>query len=391
MKAKDKIVKAKVKLQKQNPFFAYLVMNLNFKEDKDIESIGVDFKGNCFYNPKFIESLTDNVLKGVLAHEVLHLALEHLLREGNRERRLFNVATDLVINNILVRSNFELPQLQGGLVPYGNEFQFKDGNVIRDLDKKVAEEVYNEIKSNKKLSKELNGDGDRGRFDKHIYAEKGDKGKEFKESKEKWNRAFSEASVYAKQKGNLPQGMDRLLDEVLNEKVNWKFVLYKYLTRTLPYDYTYSRPSKRSFGSGFYMPSILRENLEVVVSVDTSGSISQEELSEFLAEIIGIARTFNNIKITIIVCDNTIKDIYEVGNGDIEKIKNLKIVGGGGTSHIPIYDYIEEYLPNTKFVVNFTDGYTSFPDYEKVKSIWVITKDGCKEEDIPFGEVISLK
>lgn len=149
-----------------------------------------------------------------------------------------------------------------------------------------------------------------------------------------------------------------------------------------------SRPSKKSISSGFYMPSILRESIEVVVSVDTSGSISREELSEFLGEIINIARSFNNIKIKLIVCDCEIKEVYDFSNGDIDEIMNLKFSGGGGTSHKPVYEYLAENLPSTKLIVNLTDGFTDFPDEETFKTIWVLTKNGCDESKIPFGEVI---
>lgn len=387
MDAKNKIIRAKVKLQKDNPFFAYLVMNLRFSEDESIGSIGVNIKGDCKYNTKFIESMSDESLKGILAHEVLHLVLQHLDRENNRDGKIFNIACDLVINNILINSNFTLPNESGGLIPYNNKFQFPNFEWIEDLDKKTAEQVYDEILKNPKLTSKISiSDLDGKRFDKHIQGE--GTAKEFTENKDKWKKAFSEANCYAKQQGKLPKGMERLLDVILNERVNWKQLLYKYLTRTLPYDYTYTRPSKKSISSGFYMPSILRENIEVVVSVDTSGSISVAEMGEFLGEIINIARSFNNIKIKLIVCDCEIKEVYDFSGNDIDTIMNLKFSGGGGTSHIPVYDYIKENLPNTKLLINFTDGYTDFPDDESVKTIWLLTKNGCDESKIPFGDII---
>ena len=73
MKVEDKIIRAKVHLQAQNPFFAYLVMNLKIKEDKTISSMAVDNTGNLYYNSKWVDKLSDNEIKGVLSHEVLHL------------------------------------------------------------------------------------------------------------------------------------------------------------------------------------------------------------------------------------------------------------------------------------------------------------------------------
>jgi len=434
MEAKEKIIKARVKIQKDNPFFAYLVLNLKMIEENQDEeespldkiigknqtSIGVNAKGDCFYNPKWIDEITSqgggsdglDYLKGVLVHECLHLGLLHFDRDKNslKDHNLMNIANDLVINNILVNNNFSLPK---GLVPRNNSFTFEDVELtIDNLDKKSSEEVYDEMMKSgkvKKIQKQYGGVG----FDTHIFGKaKDDKDKEGKgkgktkkkknpidssnlggdleKQKAKWKKIFAEASVYAKQQGNFPEGMQRLVDFVLNERISWKHLLYKYITNELPFDYSWNRPSKRSIATGVYLPHTKKENLEVVVSIDTSGSIGQEELNDFLGEIINIAKSFNNISMTLIVCDCEIKEVYKVANGDIAKIKDLKISGGGGTSHIPIYDYIENNLSNTKFVINFTDGYTDFPDYEKTKTIWVLTKNSCGEDKIPFGEVIQL-
>jgi len=431
MDAKQKIIKARVKIQKENPFFSYLCLNLNMIEEKKEEkesvldkimgggstSIGVNARGDCIYNPDWIDEITSKgggddglgYLKGVLVHECLHLGLLHFDRDkkGTRDHNIMNIANDLVINNILVSNGFSLPE---GLVPSNNSFTFENEKLtINNLDKKSSEEVYEEIMKSgkvKTIKQKCVGVG----FDTHIFG-KSDKDKkgegvgkgegeggressklksELEKQKAKWKKVFAEASIYAKQQGNLPEGMQRLVDMVLNERVSWKHLLYKYITNELPFDYSWSFPSKRAIATGIYLPHIRKENLEVVVSIDTSGSIEQEELNEFLGEIVNIAKSFNNISMTLIVCDCEVKDVYKVANGDIAKIQDLKIRGGGGTSHIPIYNYIEKNLPNTKFVINFTDGFTDFPDYEKTKTIWVLTKNSCGESKIPFGEVINL-
>lgn len=392
MKADRKIIQAKVHLQKENPFFAYCVMNLKIQEDNKIsETIAVDNLGNLYYNPKWIENLSENELRGVLTHEVLHLILQHLNRCENKEQEIFNVAGDLVINNILLNNHFELPK---GLVPYNNEFEFSDIKppfTITDLDKKTAEMVYYELMKHKPKEKEIKK-YILVRFDKHIFGKNKSESqsKENKDISNKWKRILGEAEVYAKKQGKLPKDMQRLTDTILNEKISWKNLLYKYITRELPYDYTYNYPSKRSITTGIFMPSVLRENINIVVAVDTSGSIEQAELSEFLGEIVNISKSFNNINMKLIVCDCEIKDVYEIKNGTIDTILNLKIKGGGGTSHIPVYEYVKSNLPNTKFIINFTDGYTTFPIDESIRTIWVLTKNGIDESNIPFGEVIKL-
>jgi len=396
----EQIVRAKVHLQRENPFFSYLVMNLKIvKDNENCESCSVDGKGNLYYNSKWVNKLDFENLKSVITHECLHLVLEHFQRRENKEHEVYNIATDLVINAILINNNFRLPQ---GLVPYNNNFEFKDtkGNIlftIEDLDKKSADEVYNELMKHQKKKDEkdsicLVG---KSRFDKHIYNKKGkgngkDEQKENQENKKKWKKIFSEASVYAKNQGKLPSGIDRLIDIVLNEKVSWKHILYKYITNEIMTDFSYNRPSRRSRATGIFMPSIKKENIEIVIAIDTSGSIGQEELSDFLSEIVGIAKSFSNIDMKIIICDSEIQDVFEVKNGSIDTIMNLKICGGGGTSHIPIYNYVKENLPNTKFIINFTDGYTNFPSEEEVKTIWVLTKNSCRDDNIPFGDIVRL-
>jgi len=189
----------------------------------------------------------------------------------------------------------------------------------------------------------------------------------------------------------MPNGLGILVDKLLNEKVNWKTLLYKYLTKTIPHDYSYSRPSKRSFSTGVYMPIMRKESIEIVVSLDTSGSIQGKELQDFMSEINGIAKSFNNLSMKLIVCDSEIKDVYTIGNGHSEEIAKLRIRGGGGTSHKPIYDYVNKNLPNTRLLVNFTDGYTDLDELdESINTLWVICKNGIDGSNIPFGEVVKL-
>jgi len=390
MEAENKILKAKVRLQKTSPFFAYLVMNLKISEREEVGSMGVDSKGNCYYNADFVDKITLEELEGVLTHEVLHIVFEHLTRGRNLEcQDLMNVACDMVINDLLVTNNIQLPRSKGkdaiNLIPYNHSCEFM-GVRVNNLNEKTAIQVYYE------LLKELENQGKIKYvgFDKHIFGEGKETKEETEANKEKWKRAVGEASAFARQKGDLPQGLSLVIDELLNEKVDWKQLLYKYITRTLPFDYTYSRPSKKSISCGVYMPSILRESVEIVVSIDTSGSISKKELTEFMTEINAIAKSFSNLNMKLIVCDSEIKKVYHIGNGHDTEISKIEIFGGGGTSHIPIYEYIKNELPNTKFVINFTDGYTDMPDSEEVKTLWVLCKNGCKDENIDWGEIVRL-
>jgi len=390
-----KITRAKIQLQNEKPFFAYLIMNMKFVEKEEIGTMGVDCWGNCYYNPKFVEKLSEDELKGVLAHEVLHLVLEHLDRgKSCKYQKIRNIAEDLCVNDLLLTNNFKLAEC--GLLPTYHEYTFdkSDGTEIKieNIDKKTSNQIYEELLKHIEDDKDAQDSEDDKRFDKHIEGDGKPLTPEQKQQiKGKWKKAVSEGSAYARDKGNMPDGLGLFIDGLLNEKVNWKSLLYKYLTRTIPHDYSYARPSKRSFSTGVYMPIMRKECIEIVVSLDTSGSIQGKELKEFMSEIRGIARSFNNLSMKLIVCDSEIKDVYTIGNGDGEEIEKLSIKGGGGTSHKPIYDYINTNLPNTKLLVNFTDGYTDLDELDNnINTLWVICKNGIDVESIPFGEVVKL-
>jgi len=426
--AEEKLIKGRIQLGKQSPFFSYLVMYLDFIEEERVGSCGVDGLGSLYYNSEFIHSLSEKEVKGVLCHEVMHIALEHMGRVGGREKQLSNIAQDLVINDILLTDGMSLPKAV--LIPQNHTFSFPDlsgkEHTIDNIDEKCWEQIYAELKKfadkvRKELLKQLekmegsdvmysndegSGKGDKKKNSKKGCIGLGGEGKQGKQAKGKgtkpqssgakkkkknWKKILSEAHTHAKMQGNIPAGIDRLVEEILDSKVRWREVLYKFITNELPHDYSYSRPSRRSRATGIYMPHMTKESIDVVIAVDTSGSIGQKELSQFLGEIISIAKSFENISMTLVVCDCKIQNVLEVRNGSIEKIRNLKMTGGGGTSHLPVFKWIEDNKPNSKVCVCFTDGYTDFPKEAPygLKTLWVIPEEykGI-EKNIPFGEVI---
>jgi predicted metal-dependent peptidase len=393
MEAKDKLIKARVKLQEQNPFFSYLTMYLKFIEKENIDSCGVDITGNFYYNPNFIESLSNSEVKTVLCHEVMHIALLHLNRLGSKDKMIWNIATDITINNFLVNLNFDFTgKLQSGLKPHNNMIEISDIE-IKDLDKKFAEEIYfillkeksNLTKMFKSFGLNKMGEG----FDSHIFSK--NLPQEQKDLEKEIKKRLSEAYTHAKARGNSPKGVERYIDGILQEKLNWKEILYKYIIKEIPYDYSYSYPSKKSYSTGIYMPRITKETINIAVAVDVSGSIGKEELTEFISEIIGIAKSFENVKINVMFVDTAVNNHYVIENGNIEFLLNAEINGDGGTDFTGVYDYLNENIQNTKLLIFFTDGYACFPKEEEIKTLWIINKSGCSDENIPFGEIVRFE
>jgi predicted metal-dependent peptidase len=154
----------------------------------------------------------------------------------------------------------------------------------------------------------------------------------------------------------------------------------------IPQDYTYLKPSRRSL-SGVYLPSIAKDKyLEALVAVDTSGSISGQELNQFLSEIQWIARNFP-IRITLLSVDADIHDKIELRCfADVRKITGLR--GGGGTDFRAVFDYAVKH--RKRLIIFFTDGFGTFPEKTDIKTIWVVSPNGAPSKNFPFGKVIRI-
>ena len=412
----DKIIKVKVLLQKENPFFAYILSHLRIHKSKDVPTMGVNAKGDLYYNEDFVKSLSLPELKGVLAHETLHVVFEHMIIRGQREPMIWNIAADLVVNKVLKENNFKL--IEGALVPYYDSFELPTEPPIKieDISKKTSFQIYEEIEKHKNKSNNGNGNGngngkskkrnkgagsngngdssgsgngfermDKQRFDKHILSSETEVNEQ---EKDKWKQVAIDAWYAAQSKGNVPGGMERFIKGLLKPKVNWKQQLHRFIKRMDISGWNWNLPSKRSQAIGVYMPRIKRERVDLIVTIDTSGSIDDSTLKQFLSEMISIVKSRRNVRGYVLVGDMNVNEVYPIQNGNIKKLMTMKFKGGGGTSHIPFYEWIKEHKPNTKLVINLTDGYTDFPEGDLIKpTLWVLTIKGA---EIPFGKVIYL-
>jgi predicted metal-dependent peptidase len=386
----EKVMKAKIQLQTTNPFFSSVLMYMPISVKKDIPSMCVDVDGNIGYNPEWIDELPVREITGVFCHEVLHAVLFHLQRLGNKNHKVFNISNDLVVNDMLVANNFLLPK-QGMIPDYNHTYTFKlpkIGYELKNINEKTSEQVYYEIIG---LFKDKEPDGDEG-FDKHIYGDKKSVAEQEK-GKEKWREIISNATTYAKKVGQLPAGMERYIDDILGGKINWKNKLYRYITNTIMSDYSWSRPHKKSQALGVYLPQVTREGIDIVAHIDTSGSISQEELTEFVSELVSLSNSFNALNMTLIMCDADVDAVYEINQSNRETLLNLKKAGGGGTSHYPVVEWVKKNKPNCRVLITLTDGWSDipecFPDLPCDKLI-VMTERNRNTNLEEYGEVIEI-
>jgi len=377
MTPREKVIQARISLLRLMPFWGTMAMHLTpielTKEDaqkvfgRQEPTMGVDIYGNCPYCDEFVAGLSQEDLMMVIAHETMHLALQHLTRIGSRNPKLWNVATDEAINNLL---KHEMRIWKGALC----SAQFEE---------KSAEEIYDELLQDTTIDNVYGGNCPDS-FDAHFYEEPdGDDQSPFKgEGQEGIDapRMIKDAASFAKSQGKMPAGMARLFKELLDPKMNWKELLQKYMMSVLPQDWTYTKPSKRAQAAGFYMPSIVKETVEIIIGVDSSGSISDHEYQQFLSEIFAMTRAVNNLRATVLICDAEISQVVEIDNS-FDPGMDIEGRGYGGTSCLPVFDWIHnEKSENIKLLVYLTDGYIDEPIEMTYQTgfpvLWIVTPRG---------------
>lgn len=392
LNVEDKIIRAKVDLQAEAPFWAYLIMHLETKAEPGIMTAGVRQNSRyIYYEPNWIDQLTLPEVKGVLGHEIGHVSLGHLDRIGNRVPIIWNHATDLWINAVLIQNGFTIPKC--ALIPVDDKYTI--GKVTIDkISERFAEEIYDLIKGEYKvITIALKGFDNHEQWGKNDKPKKGDGGGSQKtDQKINWPAVMAGAAQYAKQQGKIPASLERWVNAVCGRRIGWRNLLQSIIVQSIPCDYTFKRPSRHSPQVGIYLPSTKKEKLELSAVIDSSGSISQDALAEFKGLLISLIRTFSNVRVHVIVNDAEVHDHFELTNATVGKFKMMKVHGGGGTNFIPAFEAIAKERPHTQVIVFLTDGYGTFPEQSPAsKVIWMLQPPHCNAEAVPFGKVILLE
>ena len=376
---RDKISKARAGLVLDFPFFGSLALRLMVREDPSCETAWTNGI-TLGYNPDFIGSLTMDETKGILCHEIMHLACAHQARRNGRDMGNWNRATDYAVNQILEDSKVCLPN-------------------SRLLDPAFhgmsADEIYNRLPSSPPDGGGNSGDG-RGGSDpggcgevRDVPGEDGGQASqaELTQAEEDWKIAVAQAAQQAKSMGSLPAGIPRLIDEILMPKVDWKEVLRRFVDQAARNDYRWFPPNRRYLSHGFYLPSLRSECLPpIVIAVDTSGSIGQAEIDQFATEVTAILQDYRT-SCTVLYCDTKIAHIEEFTSEDLPL--KLSPKGGGGTSFVPPYQWVEERALQPACLIYLTDMCGTFPDNAPGYPVmWAHI--GPWETTPPFGEVIRL-
>ena len=392
-----KLSAARTRLILDRPFLGALVLRMPMKAADPVwcATIGTDAR-SFYYNPDYIDSLSLEQTQFALAHEALHCALSHFARRGHRSRERWDVACDLAINPILIKEG--MTAVPGALYNLGYEGM-------------MAEEIYPYIKENEEerphdqhlYGKESRADGtSEGSGDQaQPAADEAGGGSgagaarvpppeplgeaEKEQLSIQWRQRLAGAAQQALQAGKLGGSLRRLVDHLLQPQLPWRMLLARYMTAVSRDDYSYLRPSRREGAAIF--PTLRSSQADVVVALDTSGSIKPQEMREFVTEIDAIKGQVR-ARIMLLACDAVLSAegpwIYEPWE---EFALPSSIRGGGGTRFTPVFDWIEAADRKPDLLVYFTDAEGEFPGQEpSYPVIWLVKGRG----KVPWGQRIQL-
>lgn len=382
-RAEKKIVRARVGMIVDEPFFGHIAMQLILVERETMNPPTMATDGyRLYYHPDYVMSISDEELQGVIAHEVGHIALMHMLRRGNRERWRWNYACDFAVND-LVTKEFQLPQ---GIL-LNPEFSDQTAEwIYSKLPENQEKELVITLDSHAEWDENGEGDGEGGDGEGDGDGT-GDQdtgsSPDSKEGLEQHIREMvAQSAVQARMKGKLPAHLQELVDGTLQPKLGWKAILRDTIVSCAKSDFTLYPPNKKHIYRGFILPGITGTEINIACVFDTSGSISSEEMNYFLSELKGICDQYDEYTIYLRTCDTVIHQKWELH--PFTPVPTI-LEGRGGTSFIEALEEADN-LPITSLVY-MTDGYGSFPDKEpRFPVIWVSTTDA----EYPWGRVIRL-
>ncbi|MBD3798001.1 MAG: hypothetical protein IE887_09765, partial [Campylobacterales bacterium] len=312
----------------------------------------------------------------ILANGAMHKALAHENRKANRSGWLWRMATDIAINDMLIENGLD--------IPYGAEYRKRFAGMY-------AEEIYAELKDDI-----LRDDEDlEYEADDADDVEKNDQNSKQEQTQEELEEQILQEQLLAEEAialleknfktGELPESIERFFEIKNFGKVDWRSKLRDAIEKYYRDDYTLIPPSKKLLYEGIYLPSNTSNTFKLVIAIDSSGSIDEVLLNEFLSEVNFLMEHIQNYEIDILVCDDKVHTHKKFYSGEPLEIE---VIGNGGTDFRPVFEFVEKEFDEVKLVLYFSDLDGFFPkeppNYE-VK--WIASQ----EKEIPFGSLILLQ
>ncbi len=420
-----KLAAARTRLILEKPFLGALVMHLPLKaaDPKWCKTTATDAR-NFYFNPEYISRLTLEQTQFVLAHEAMHCALSHFNRRNHRQKHRWDVACDYAVNMILDEERMRGPDnalmnaAYRGLTaeeiyPVLHEDPPEETQDMHLFDNEPSEgggegeqQEQNDAEQGKgQGEKSEPGEGESGgKPEQQDNQGQGSQQEQSSEAQstsasetpppppadpdkldEQWKSRLAAAAQAARQAGKLSQSMLRLVDNLLAPQLPWRALLARYMMNAARDDYSFQRTSRRE-GEAL-MPRLYSQSVNVIVVLDTSGSITHDELKEFLTEIDALKAQVR-ATVTLHACDDKL-DASGPWRFAMWESMTLpaEISGGGGTDFRPVFDWVAKEQLNPDLLVYFTDAEGQFPEREPAYPVAWLVKGKART---PFGIRIQL-
>ena len=374
----NKLSAARTRLILDNPFLGSLILQLPLKEASPdwCKTIATDARF-FYYNEEYIESLNLSETQFVLSHEALHCGLSHFSRKQHRTKMKWDLACDYAVNGLLLGEDLTAPkgtlyqEAFDGMAAEEIYPSIEDNDDSELLDEHLYDQNNSGNQNNSEKTDEANNGPNKNNTDVQKTRPEAIKFQQQQELSQLWQKRMAGAIQQAKLAGKLSENMSRQVGKLLKPKISWRQLLSEHMCLQAREDYSYLRPSTRRDEDAIF-PGLRSHQINLVVALDTSGSVSDKELNAFVSELNAIKGQVR-ARITILGCDERIvdKNIQTFEPWDTLVLPDFYL-GGGGTAFEPVFQWVDKLDIRPDLLIYFTDGKAHFPNPVSYPVIWVI-------------------
>jgi predicted metal-dependent peptidase len=395
---RERILTARKTLVLDHVFFGALALRMSIVEETRGRTRTMATDGRAiYYDRDYVKSCSDVELLGLLAHEVMHPALQHHTRRADRDPNAWNDSADYAINLLLIDAGFTLPE--GMLL----DAQYRGMTAEQIYEART--QAFNDQEGGERVGGgdptcDDPGDGEQGGDDGDATGQEGDRdalnsladragavwdASDPAAQQAEWQVALKQASTVAQMMGQLPAGIRQAVEESLKPQIGWRAVLRRFVQQCATADYSWRMPHRRYLSSGLFLPELRSESMPVlVVVVDSSGS-TKSVLPRFKAELESIVEECQPEATIVIMADADVQRVDRFERGDpIE----FNVEGLGGTDFRPAFAYIEREQLNPACLIYLTDGDGVYPEEAaEYPTLWAIS---TPDWPVPWGETLYI-
>ncbi len=403
---------ARTRLILDKPFLGALALRLPLEaaDPKWCPTSYTDAR-KLYFNPAYIRNLSQEQIQFVLAREALHCALSHFARRQHRNKARWDIACDYSITPVLIKDGLKPPpativiaayegMTAEEIYPYiqdgesdDDTGQQNDPNQSTDPTKGGSEKGKESRDGGSGASsqqKDPNAAGGNEQQEEQPDMQGAPEpspltSNEMDSLSQQWQQRMAGAALQAQQAGKLGGALGRMVNDMLQPKLPWRMLLARYMTQVARDDYSYARPSRRE--GEMIMPSLRSSQASIVVVLDTSGSIGEQELNEFVTEVDTLKGQLRS-SVILHACDT---QLDPDGPWTFEAWEEFKLpkafAGGGGTDFRPVFEWMRREDKAPDMLLYFTDAEGPFPKTEPhYPVVWLVKG----KAPVPWGQRIQL-